>query len=482
MPWRRSAAVASSRSIQRRLERTGVVALLLGYGLLLAVNLQVFREQRHQRQLQIMRRAERLLRSGEDQQDSQALRRILSDFSSFDLVLWGHPDGFPAGLVMPQSSNNDRLASRPGLLIEAEARSEQITAPQLFEHDDRSYMVSSEAINWGGTLWRFHLLRDVSDAVAFQRQLNGLLLLAAVLASVVSLLINRGGIRRGLAPLKRFGDSLASVGSHSLQQQRFPPEQQPDELQPLAMAFNNLLDRLAESFDQQKQFASMVSHELRNPITLIAGYSSRLLRRGDNLSENQRHQLAIVEEESRRLGRLVTDLLTLTRAEMGHMQMDLQPLCVCDAVQQAIRISEGSGERRFTLRPPDNLDPHTIYALADRDRVVQCLVNLIENACKYSPPNSPVEIGYRRQQSMVLLSVRDHGPGVPSDERDQVFERLWRGRQKAEIPGTGIGLSVVKTLIEAMDGSVAVDDAEGGGAVFVLALRGCPAPAVVPTR
>ena len=482
MPWRRSAAVASSRSIQRRLERTGVVALLLGYGLLLAVNLQVFREQRHQRQLQIMRRAERLLRSGEDQQDSQALRRILSDVSSFDLVLWGHPDGFPAGLVMPQSSNNDRLASRPGLLIEAEARSEQITAPQLFEHDDRSYMVSSEAINWGGTLWRFHLLRDVSDAVAFQRQLNGLLLLAAVLASVVSLLINRGGIRRGLAPLKRFGDSLASVGSHSLQQQRFPPEQQPDELQPLAMAFNNLLDRLAESFDQQKQFASMVSHELRNPITLIAGYSRRLLRRADNLSDEQRYQLAIVEEESRRLGRLVTDLLALTRAEMGHMQMDLQPLCVCDAVQQAIRISEGSGERRFTLRPPDNLDPHTIYALADRDRVVQCLVNLIENACKYSPPNSPVEIGYRRQQSMVLLSVRDHGPGVPSDERDQVFERFWRGRQKAEIPGTGIGLAVVKTLIEAMDGSVAVDDAQGGGAVFVLALRGCPAPAAVPTR
>ena len=323
MPWRRSAATASTRSIQRRLERTGVMALLLGYGLLLAVNLQLFREQRYQRQLQTMRRAERLLRSSEDQQDSQALRRILSDFSSFDLVLWGHPDGFPASLVMPQSSHNDRLASSPGLLLQAESRSVQNMAPQLFEYDDRSYMLSSEEINWGGTPWRFHLLRDVSDAVAFQRQLNGLLLLAAVLASLVSILINRGGIRRGLDPLKRFGESLASVRSNSLQQQRFQPEQQPDELQPLAMAFNNLLDRLAESFDRQKQFASTVSHELRNPITLIAGYSRRLLRRADNLSDDQRHQLAIVEEESRRLGRLVTDLLALTRAEMGHLQLSL---------------------------------------------------------------------------------------------------------------------------------------------------------------
>ena len=172
----------------------------------------------------------------------------------------------------------------------------------------------------------------------------------------------------------------------------------------------------------------------------------------------------------------MTDLLTLTRAEMGHMQMDLQPLCVCDAVQQAIALCEGSGDQRFSLCPPENLDPHTIHALADRDRVVQCLVNLIENACKYSPPQSPVEIGCRREQSMVLLSVRDHGPGVPTDERDQVFERFRRGRNKAEIPGTGIGLAVVKTLVEQMGGSVSVQDADGGGAVFVLALKTCAAP------
>ena len=173
----------------------------------------------------------------------------------------------------------------------------------------------------------------------------------------------------------------------------------------------------------------------------------------------------------------MTDLLALTRAEMGHLQMDLQPLCIGDALHQAIALCEGSGEHRFKLCLPENLDPDTIHALADRDRVVQCLVNLMENACKYSPPESPVEIGCRCQQSVVLLSVRDHGPGVPSDERDQVFERFRRGRNKADIPGTGIGLAVVKTLVEQMGGSVGVEDAEGGGAVFVLALKECAAPA-----
>ena len=249
MPWRRSAAITSTRSIQRRLERTGVVALLLGYGLLLAVNLQLFREQRYQRQLQTMRRAERLLRSSEDQQDPQALRRILSDFSSFDLVLWGHPDGFPAGLVMPQSSNNDRLASSPGLLLQAEARSNQSMALSCLSMTSAATCSAARRSTGAARL-------AVSSAPRCERcgclsaATQWLLLLAAVLASLVSILINRGGIRavwiRSSASatpgVRAFEFSAAAA---------FQPEQQPDELQPLAMAFNNLLDRLAESFDRR---------------------------------------------------------------------------------------------------------------------------------------------------------------------------------------------------------------------------------------
>lgn len=478
MPPRRPHFTTASTAIQRRLERTSLLAVLLGYALLLAVNLQLFKEQRYQRQLQTMRRAELLLISSA-QAPSQApavLRRVLSDFSTFDLALWGHPTGFPAGMVMPQPSSNDWLASSPDLRFQAEEFARRRMAPQMFEHDNRRYMLSSTSLDWRGTPWTLYLLRDVSDEVAFQRQLNGLLLLAAVLASLVSILLNRRGIQRGLDPLKRFGDSLESVQSNSLQQQRFQPEQQPQELQPLAMAFNALLDRLADSFERQKQFASTVSHELRNPISLIAGYSRRLLRRSDNLSEDQQHQLVIVEEESRRLGRLVTDLLAITRAEMGIQKLDLQPLCVSDVVLQSIALAEGSGEFRFVYLPPEGLDPADIQALADRDCLVQCLVNLMENACKYSPTGSSVEIGCSVEASQVLLRVRDHGPGVPMEEREQVFERFRRGHHIAEVPGSGIGLAVVQTLIVQMGGTVHVDGADGGGAVFVLGLRRWASP------
>ena len=219
-----------------------------------------------------------------------------------------------------------------------------------------------------------------------------------------------------------------------------------------------------------------MSHELRNPIPLIGGYSRRLLRRSDNLSDDQRHQLGIVEEESRRLGRLVTDLLALTRAETGSLLVDLKPLSVCDAVQQAIDLAGGAGERRFLLRPDDGIDPHTLQAWADRDRVVQCLVNLIENACKYSPQQSPVEIGCSTTPSVVELRVRDHGPGIPPEERSLIFERFRRGQHNTGIPGSGIGLAVVSTLVSQMEGEVSVEDGEGGGAVFVISLRRCPRP------
>ena len=477
MPWRPRLLTAPPTAIQRRLERTSLVAVLLGYGLLLVVNLQVFAQQRYQRQLDMMRRAERVvLRSSAEQVDAQTLQRTLSHFSTFDLALWGHPTGFPAGMVMPQLSSNDLIVSTPALRFQAEEQVRRMSRPQTFEAEGRTYTVSGTTLSLGKTPWSLYLLKDVSEDVALQHQLNWILTAAAVLASLITILLNRRGIQRSLRPLRRFGDTLSAVRSSSLQQQRFTPGQEPEELRPLAHAFNELLDRLAQSFERQRQFASTVSHELRNPITLIAGYSRRLLRRSDNLSEDQRHQLAIVEEESRRLGRLVTGLLAITRAETGSLQLELQPLSVCEAVRQAIALAEGAGERQFLFCPADGIDPHSLQAWADRDRVVQCLVNLIENACKYSPAHTPVEIGCSSTPSRVELRVRDHGPGIPLDERSLVFERFRRGQHNTGIPGSGIGLAVVSTLVSQMEGAVSVEDGEGGGAVFVISLRRCPGP------
>ena len=458
-------------SIRRRLERTAWLAMLLGYGVLLLANVQLFQQQRNQRQLTMMQRAERLLRSnvalaGQPQQ----LQDLFGAFSSSNLALWGHfADQQPvdAALVDPSADLRQR----------AEQLAQNQSRPQLFRNRSSSYMITSRVVNLNGNPLRLYLLEDVSAEVAFQRQLNGWLLLVAVLAALLSVLLNRRGIDRALQPLTRLGDTLETFRSNPLQHQPLAPDQLPPELKPLAVAVNDLRDRLSDACQRQQQFASSVSHELRNPITIMGGYNRRLLRRAANLTDDQRRQLLIVEDELRRLAQLVTDLVTITRAEISAQNLDCQPLRIADLIQQAIALVDPQAQPRIVVIPPDGVDPRLIEVFADRDAVLQCLVNLFNNACQYSPPASPVEIGCVCQAERVFLQIRDHGPGVPEQERQLVFERFRRGRNSEGSPGSGIGLAVVQTLVDPMGGSVSIKDAEGGGAVVVLGLRRCSSPA-----
>lgn len=458
-------------STRRRLERSALLSVVLGYGLLLLVNVQLFRQQRHQRQLITMQRAERVLRSnvalaGQPQQ----LQRRFGPFSSSNLALWGHLEG--------QKSVDAGLADPPADLRQrAEQLAHNQTRPLLFRNRSSSYMITSRILNLNGNPFRLYLLNDVSAEVSFQRQLNMWLLLAAVLAALLSVLLHRRGIERALQPLTHLGGTLEALRSKPLQHQPIEPDQLPLELKPLAVAVNDLQGRLANSLERQRQFASSVSHELRNPLMIIGGYNRRLMRRGDNLTVDQQRQLLIVADELRHLGQLVSDLVAITRAEISSQTLTFQPLCVVDLVQQAIALVEPAEQPRIVVISQDALDSRLIEVFADRDAVVQCLVNLLDNACRYSPSASPVEIDCFCQTERLILQVRDRGPGVPREERELVFERFRRGRNSAEIPGSGIGLAVVQTLVEQMGGSVSIGDAEGGGAVFGLSLRRCASAA-----
>ena len=128
-------------------------------------------------------------------------------------------------------------------------------------------------------------------------------------------------------------------------------------------------------------------------------------------------------------------------------------------------------QQRLVLMAPEGIDLNTIQAFADRASVHQCLVHLIDNACKYSSAASAVEISCSLDEQLVCLQVHDHGPGIPVDEQEAVFERFRRGSNSVEIPGSGIGLTLVRMLADQMGGSAHVENAEEGGAVVVLALR-----------
>jgi K+-sensing histidine kinase KdpD len=232
---------------------------------------------------------------------------------------------------------------------------------------------------------------------------------------------------------------------------------------------------LREADRVRRELLQNVSHELRTPLASILTGATVLLARED-LSATVREGLTGVVAQSRRLDRLVGDMLDLARIEGHALDLHLEPTDLGAA-------AEAAADRLRAVRPGRRVDvviePGSIEAVADWDRLGQVLDNLLVNADRYAPEGTPIEIhvapGVR---GTVVTRVIDHGPGVPAEMRDRIFERFVRDEHSGS-EGTGLGLAIVSGLVEAHAGRVWLDDpAAGEGAVFAFTLPAAPVEAV----
>lgn len=345
-------------------------------------------------------------------------------------------------------------------------------------YQGRSYLFSSTPLGPSRPGVFLHVLHDVSLEMGQQQRNSKLLVAFAGISTLVTAALLRPVLAAGLQPLQALSEGMERIEADLLAQQRLSLGPQPRELQRIARSFNDLLERLAISWDRQRSFVNGVSHELRTPITLVVGYAARLRRRGTNLTADQLQQLQLIEEEAAGMGRMVGDLLDLARGDAGQLSLRRIPFPVPEACLQVIeRLRPVAGSRLslqmtpqtpLPTQPPPSLP--LPLAVGERERFEQCLLNLVENALKYSPAGSPVLLGWERSAGWMVVHVIDEGPGVPKADRSRLLERFQRGRNTADIPGSGIGLAVVNTLMQAMGGSVHIAEAAGGGADFQLHL------------
>lgn len=327
-----------------------------------------------------------------------------------------------------------------------------------------------------GSLRSLRLRQNVTDSV--RREWIGQLLLIA--AAGVSSLITSGLLRlvllRGLVrPLMRLGQQLTSLNTSSLGQQHLVVESEPEELQPIALAFNDLQDRLAASWKREQAFVDGVAHELRTPITLISG-RAQSLRRPLTPASPLSPTLDQIVAEADRMSSLVRVLLDLARQDSGRLGLQQRHL---DLEEFLLELYEWlvalAPDRLRLLEPSSNGLPPVV---ADPDRLQQCLTSLVDNALRYSSGAVDLSAGY--DHGSLVLHVRDRGPGVPEAEKTLIFERFMRGSAAVNSRGSGIGLSVVQLLMQAMGGTVQVVDAPGGGADFQLRLP--PADGLTPAE
>ena len=238
------------------------------------------------------------------------------------------------------------------------------------------------------------------------------------------------------------------------------------------------LGPIRQSFDSQRRFVADASHELRTPTALIRANAEVLDREG-LVGDDGRALVDDIVAESDRLARLIADLLQLASADATGLVLDCKAVDLAviamDTVRQAEALAATRGVGVRTLPPSADIGPAADGAnvvLGDRDRLIQLLLILLDNAFDHSPAGTTVTVGVVPSGKSVVLAVADHGPGIAGADRDRIFEPFQRlpGVARDRAGGTGLGLAIARRIATGHDGTIDVDDAPGGGARFVVTL------------
>jgi heavy metal sensor kinase len=291
------------------------------------------------------------------------------------------------------------------------------------------------------------------------------------------LLASLGGYflaHKSLAPVVTMGEQAAQIGASNLNE-LIPVPQNNTELGRLALIFNDLLLRLDESFAQQKRFMADASHELRTPVAVICGESEVALSQPVRDVAEYRESLNIVNDEGQRLTRMVEDLFTLARADAGEYPLVLTDFYLDESLNECVRSVRSLAVQKnleVSYQPPE----HEIAFRGDEPLLRRMVLNLLNNAIKYTPRNGRVEVSFQQDKQHCRVIISDTGHGIPREAQAHVFDRFFRvdtARSRDESlngSGAGLGLSIAKWVAELHGGKIVLEQSDHEGSTFIVSL------------
>jgi signal transduction histidine kinase len=263
--------------------------------------------------------------------------------------------------------------------------------------------------------------------------------------------------------------------------QRLPSPGTSDELEELGLSFNDLLARLQESFERQRRFTGDASHQLRTPLAAMLGQVEVALRRGRS-PEEYRRVLSLVQGQAIHLHGIVEMLLFLARADAEARSPDLETIALAGWL--GVHLQSWSGHARARDLRVELASEGPVLVQAHAPLLGQLVDNLLENACKYSEPGTPVTLRVRGDQDGVILTVEDEGCGIPADDLPRVFEPFYRSAQarRLGLGGVGLGLAVARRVAVAFGGSLSAHHREKQGTRLELRLPNSTGEGANPVR
>jgi len=304
-----------------------------------------------------------------------------------------------------------------------------------------------------------------------ERVLRGLLISLGIAFPIIVGVAAGAGyalMRNALRPMDEIATTAEHITSRNLNE-RVPVIPTGDEVERLSISLNRMMDRLEDAFHHISRFSADAAHEIRTPLAIIRGELENALQ-AQTLPGELRETLASALEEVERLSRIVEQLLEMSRLEAGETlvertSFDFAEMTRTTVDQMRLLAEEKNVQLRFERTNAAEIE-------GDPLRLKQIVVNLVDNAIKYTPSGGSVSVATFPQDGKVILEVVDTGIGIPSEAAPQIFDRFFRAdkARSRQLGGTGLGLAIVKSICTAYNGNVAVKSAEGGGALFRVEL------------
>jgi signal transduction histidine kinase len=320
----------------------------------------------------------------------------------------------------------------------------------------------------GKYLGKLSIVKDITNDQKMFMAMVRSVTITSILVIIVTSGIIAFYIQHSLQPLRQISQMTAAIKAENLGETQVSLNNAPSEVKELAKTVNMMLSRLSEAWEKERQFTSNISHELRTPLTIVSGYLQSVLRRKHNLTEFQIEALEIATSETENTIHILQDLLDLARADSGYLGFNLKPYMVDDLVTEVAEMASKNSSRIINLE----LETESIIVKVDHTYLRQVLLNLIDNAVKYSDSDTEITLRLKSTQNQAIIQVCDRGYGITLQHQARIFDRFYRvdEARTRSTGGTGLGLSIVKTFTLGMGGNVIVSSRIGEGSVFTIIL------------